>query len=343
MDNISEGLESIKFIIKTSICYDIFDTITINIVNRDTLKLNIQGDTLICDGDSASILATLTDGLQPYQFSWNNGVNSYSQTLLPSDSTQTYVFNATDVCNDSETDSIIIKKYIKTIAVRSDTAVCEGSSVLLYGFGTGGELVWDNLIGDSVLVNPITTTQYIASVSDVCGTIKDSVLISVDQIPYFSLGMDTIVCEQNPIIIGIPSNPDYQYLWSNGLPTSSILTDSPNAYILSVTNGTCSYLDTIVVGAGFCDWWIPNSFSPGKDGINDSFKPVGAPLENYEMVIYDRWGEVIFTTLIWTIGWDGTYLNQNVESGIYFYQIWGNSLGTNEKVLLKFDRVYLYK
>ena len=51
--------------------------------------------------------------------------------------------------------------------------------------------------------------------------------------------------------------------------------------------------------------WVPNSFTPNNDGINDFFKPVVIGVDYYELIITDRWGEVVFTTSDVNESWDG--------------------------------------
>ena len=51
--------------------------------------------------------------------------------------------------------------------------------------------------------------------------------------------------------------------------------------------------------------WVPNSFTPNNDGINDFFKPVVAGVDYYELIILDRWGEVVFRTSDVNESWDG--------------------------------------
>ncbi len=63
------------------------------------------------------------------------------------------------------------------------------------------------------------------------------------------------------------------------------------------------------------DVWIPNSFTPNGDGINDRFHPV-TTLE-YQMLIFNRWGEQIFSGN----DWDGNYLGEIVPDGVYSWQI----------------------
>jgi gliding motility-associated-like protein len=74
--------------------------------------------------------------------------------------------------------------------------------------------------------------------------------------------------------------------------------------------------------------FVPNSFTPNYDGLNDVFKPVFSPFgldsEAYEFIIYDRWGQVVFTTRDISTGWDGSFMNkgnQLLKQDTYTYQL----------------------
>jgi len=51
--------------------------------------------------------------------------------------------------------------------------------------------------------------------------------------------------------------------------------------------------------------YIPNTFTPNGDGVNDEFKPKGDGLTKYEMLIYDRWGNMVFYSDDINKGWSG--------------------------------------
>lgn len=67
-------------------------------------------------------------------------------------------------------------------------------------------------------------------------------------------------------------------------------------------------------------FYIPNTFTPNADDINESFAGVGEGLKSYEMWIFDRWGENLFYSADTEYGWDGTYKGRPVESGRYIYR-----------------------
>jgi gliding motility-associated-like protein len=71
--------------------------------------------------------------------------------------------------------------------------------------------------------------------------------------------------------------------------------------------------------------FIPNTFTPDGNGLNDIFQPLGVGIdeENYRLDIYDRWGENIFTSNAFRKGWDGTVKGGSkiAEQGVYTYKM----------------------
>ena len=68
--------------------------------------------------------------------------------------------------------------------------------------------------------------------------------------------------------------------------------------------------------------WIPDTFTPNDDGINDSFKPYGVGIKEYKIQIFSRWGELIFFSEDINNGWDGISKNNNTSmKGSFTYYI----------------------
>ncbi|NOZ47703.1 MAG: gliding motility-associated C-terminal domain-containing protein [Chlorobi bacterium] len=69
--------------------------------------------------------------------------------------------------------------------------------------------------------------------------------------------------------------------------------------------------------------YIPNAFTPNGDGKNDEFKPIisYASDYNYQLIIYDRWGEKIFESKDITQSWNGTSNSKPVKPGVYIYYL----------------------
>lgn len=67
--------------------------------------------------------------------------------------------------------------------------------------------------------------------------------------------------------------------------------------------------------------FLPDAFSPNSDGINDTFKPNGSFYDNFQLIVYNRWGQSIFQTTDSTTGWDGTVQGDRAPTGQYVYKI----------------------
>ncbi|PBQ31729.1 hypothetical protein CNR22_08080 [Sphingobacteriaceae bacterium] len=109
-----------------------------------------------------------------------------------------------------------------------------------------------------------------------------------------------------------------------------------------------SEISKIVDVKNIFEVYIPNSFTPNYDGLNDFFKPVFSPYgldaKNYSLQIFDRWGKQIFTTGDYLIGWDGTLNNKGddpLKNDTYIFRL--NYKDLNGQVYNKIGEVTLLK
>ena len=68
---------------------------------------------------------------------------------------------------------------------------------------------------------------------------------------------------------------------------------------------------------------IPTAFSPNGNGENDIFYIKGGPFKEFELIIYNQWGELIFTSYQQDIGWNGTKEGVEQPIGVYAYIVNG--------------------
>jgi len=71
-------------------------------------------------------------------------------------------------------------------------------------------------------------------------------------------------------------------------------------------------------------FYIPNAFTPNGDGTNETFKGTGIGIKNYTIMIFDRWGELIFQSDDMEKGWDGTFKGKGggkVQEGVYVWKV----------------------
>jgi gliding motility-associated-like protein len=138
-----------------------------------------------------------------------------------------------------------------------------------------------------------------------------------------------------------------------GLLSNELWTTNPDAgdgLITSFGPGTLSYDDIEVQddqpvycfrirateagpGCGVDSWsnevclsfppvlYLPNAFSPNDDNINDRFEISGAFLKEFHLLIFNRWGKLVYESSSVNDPWDGTYNGRPVPEGVYVYSI----------------------
>ncbi len=104
---------------------------------------------------------------------------------------------------------------------------------------------------------------------------------------------------------------------------------------------TDSIPDTSVTIVPHDDIFIPNAFSPNGDGNNDVLMVYGANIKEMTFSVYNRWGNVVFSSEDQSSGWDGTKDGKPLESGVYAYKL--RLLFTDETVSVRGGNITLMK
>lgn len=103
--------------------------------------------------------------------------------------------------------------------------------------------------------------------------------------------------------------------------------DNPGEYNVELISYTDYCSDTTngkVIVNDILLFYIPNTFTPDGDGMNETFKPIfksGFDPYNYNLTIYNRWGEILFESNNTEVGWDGRYDNKIVKNGTYIWKV----------------------
>ncbi|MBL7888029.1 MAG: gliding motility-associated C-terminal domain-containing protein [Bacteroidia bacterium] len=142
-----------------------------------------------------------------------------------------------------------------------------------------------------------------------------------------NLGVDQPICVGQ--VAQLNATPGAtSYLWSTGDVSSSITVSSPGEYWVEQVSASCSLFDTVMLFNDSCGvfqtdeaFYIPNAFTPNGDGVNDLFGAVGIDVHDFEISIFNRWGELIFTSTNLQDHWDGKYQQRDVAQSVYVYKL----------------------
>ena len=217
----------------------------------------------------------------------------------------------------------------------------------------------DSIITTNLFVNPIkhTTVNPVICQGEayymdshpytLAGTYVDTLITSIgcDSIvtinllvvpfPIINLGNDSTLCYGQSLSL----DATYQYatyLWQDNSTNPTYNVNHEGTYYVKLSiDSNCFANDTINIYYKYCDTsiYIPNSFTPNGDGLNDVFTiKTNYNFINFKLVIYDRWGELLFESDDINKGWDGTYKGKVAPLNVYIYQFTGTIKETGENI-----------
>lgn len=275
-------------------------------------SITLPPDTVYC-GPFARVLST---GIP--MTTWSTGQTGAQVTVT---TPGTYTATATNLCGTA-TDAISIsEKPLPVISLGRDTMLCAGGTVTLDAGNAGATYHWQDQSTGQTLTTTTTGTYTVTVTVNGCSA-ADAVNVKfIRQPTAFSLGPDTTICSIFPLVLNV-YQPDAYYHWNTGSISPILHIDSAGTYIVTDSNACGQASDTIIVGVEICQCivLIPTAFSPNGDGINDKYGAVSpcTPLD-FSLLIYNRWGEQVFSSDNITDWWDGTFKGQPQPLSVFVW------------------------
>lgn len=288
--------------------------------------INIGPDTIYCGNFSRTLTSDSVNSV------WSTGSNTQQIVVT---TPGIYWAETSNACGTTRDSIIVQQNPVPTVWLGNDTPICNGQTIILQPVSSGGSYVWsDGSTGATLDIN--TAGLYWVEVTlNGCNN-RDTIQVNAGTLSAVNLGPDTIVCDNEyTLLLNIPGAT---YLWENNSTDSFYNISQSGTYTITVTNtcGSSTGEITVELHADECAVLIPTAFSPNEDGANDLFRGIcRCPAENYELEIYNRWGELVFKADDIRDGWNGNYQNLQQPLGVYVYQLSYYSYCAQKKVYRK--------
>ncbi len=265
-------------------------------------------------------------------------VTTYNGIQIVAGDTQEFVFNAANGC-----DSVVTVSVTAFPAVAFDLSTTEACSNALDGTvqvsmqnGTAPfqyALNGGNYQGDPVFTD-LPSGLHLVEVSDANGCILEETIDIPQKEPLEILVEDMeLSCDQTSVILRptvVSGNLfDLNWQWPDGSTAPWMLVENSGNYFLQIGDGcevqeftmNVSWEDDRSTNSFF---FVPNSFSPNYDGINDLFRVfpgVDFKVNSFEFRVFDRWGDMMFGTTNLEEGWNGMYKEVQKQPSVYVWYL----------------------
>jgi len=316
------------------------DSVRVRVVDRVTLS--VRTDTTFCAGDGVQLDA-ITNGLQ---FSWSPNLSLSDPNIVnpvanPPSSTTYQLTARIGNCFATDDVRVTVVPY-PYVNAGNDVTICYNTSVQLNGTAIASNYFWkpQGSLSNPNILNPIAhppfTTNYILTATDTLGCPKPGFdTVTVTMLPKMNVtaGRDTSIVAGQPLQLNASGGENYLWTPSNWLnnvnianPVASINGSIDSIrYKVFVTNTLgCADSATLLVKIYRANpkIFVPTGFTPNGDGLNDFLKPIAVGIDRIEYFrVYNRWGQLVFSTTINGHGWDGKIAGKAQTSNTYAWVV----------------------
>lgn len=348
----------------------ISDSIEMAVTPVTTASVNITSSkNIVCVGETVDFSAVATNGGNNTTYQWKLGGTDIpgetNDTYTASGFQNGAVFSC-EITSDktcvtgspamSNTITLQINmSIVPDIKIATPvTAICSGVDIVLTSTikdgGTSPGYQWmingspvngannpdftSNSIADGdILTCVLTSDAYCATTPT---DTSNSISFDVTPTPVITISTDVnSSCYGSPVQLEATGADSYKwtpdkYLTCASCPSPTANPLRPVTYVVTGANGDCIAEDSVSIDIQCLEIFVPTGFTPNNDFMNDQFLIYGPFIYNFNMKIFNRWGELLFESHDQSVGWDGTYHNQPMPPGVYIWTVSGTDYFGNK-------------
>ncbi|MDG2331820.1 MAG: gliding motility-associated C-terminal domain-containing protein [Flavobacteriales bacterium] len=290
------------------------DDVSVTKIEIDTIGIDLLADTSICYGQTINLVGSSTLGTTYRWYDLATGVGISGGLNLPVTVTSdtAFVFMAGAQCSPYFADTVRITIDPISAITQLNEEICPGENIMF-----GGQYY----SSEGVYADTLSALYGCDSIVELTLTISPELFTSV-----------TIkICPGDTVFFG----SSYYHNIGEYRDTleSEMGCDSISELILS----PCESLDT----ESAFTFYIPNSFTPNEDGLNDVFTPIVNGFETTQLMVFNRWGAMIFEATDDLSGWTGSHQGSQAQMDVYAYKFSGRLI--NGGAIVKTGHVFLIR
>lgn len=346
-------------------------TETIDVTLHPPLTGSISGLQTICAGETATITANVSGGMgAPYTFNWDTGDSgvsnlNHSIQVSPTDSTN-FTVTIEDGCETTplvltarvNVGQIPIPSFIVLNPDQCEPAVFElmnttdSTQSMSCNWIVNNDQLFSNqnlIMSDTLYAGTYDVSMVVTSYEGCIGYLDSIGALEVSPIPTanFSYSPNPVLMF-NPVVLMNNTSVDavnYQWFFQD----ANILSSTEENPQITYPEGVVAEYEVTLVAYSFFGCtdtivkivsvnpevvlYAPNTFTPDGDAFNQTWRVYmeGIDIYQFNLLVYNRWGEIVFESNDLEYGWDGTYNGQSVQAGTYVWTIEAKNLYNDSK------------
>jgi gliding motility-associated-like protein len=265
------------------------------------------------------------------------GSNSSTISTVVTKGISKYIVSVIDQHTCKTKDSVTIEGIPNPILSLKDTSICDNNSIILNGTPLNMFELSNYSVTYKWYYNTNELTKNISNVIQINNSGKYSLVAFVNQcsnttsmnlslipLPVLVIQSPRIICPESDKEIILDAGKHSNYIWQpTGETTKDIIVNKGGIYTVQVFNNSNCTVSGAIEVKEVCPprLFVGNAFSPNRDGVNDLFNVYGVHIGSYKLLIFNRWGEIIFESLDKDHFWDGYYKGELMPIGVYPWTI----------------------
>lgn len=331
-------------------------TLQIQVTQPSLITLNGSNFEEVCFGYPVNLLVSQQNAISPYNIVWSNPFDltqypNNSDVIPPNSGLYTATLTDANGCQRTHNMNVIVNPLPDPSFAESDVTGCHPKCIdfqiinpqpnYTYNWSIGEPSTFDGVnLTNCYDKDGIFTLKVIATSNKGCvdsliksdhiiinktpiasfSTLGENVTdILTPEFDFFNLSQDGEIYKWN-FADGDSSwseNPTHRYIGSGKYCVQLITTSNYDTGIPSCSDTTVNCVTVLPLSA----LYIPNSFTPNNDDINDNFKVSATRINEFYIMIFNRWNEVLFQSYDYECYWDGNYNGNPLPSGVYYYEV----------------------
>lgn len=291
---------------------------------KPPVQVKIISNSPVCEGNTLNLEASegalAYEWKGPGEYTNDQSTLSFDKASIAQDGTYTLTSTTAGGCVSEYSTHVAVTRNDLKVAFQ-DSLFCKGNSITLDATNEGASYTW-NTGEHTPTISTVSSGFYKVTVTKEGCEAADSITVRSISMPQVNLGNDTTICMGEPYTLNVEYPDVARYLWQDGSDASTYVVSHQGLYSATLSNVCGTATDAVFVKTEDCaDRLIfPTAFSPNGDGVNDYFRPrIFLRVDHYKMMLYDRWGHMVFQGESPAAGWNGQYKGNKLPVGSYIW------------------------